>query len=68
MTNKEALKEVKARIEDALLKMIYADGAHSLGGLINAVRKLPARTRGIIRRLVEDAARMVEEGVGHDRV
>ncbi|MBL3676474.1 MAG: hypothetical protein JKP92_03040 [Alphaproteobacteria bacterium] len=31
MTNKEALKEVKARIEDALLKMIYADGAHSLG-------------------------------------
>jgi hypothetical protein len=36
--------------------------------LINAVRKLPARTRGIIRRLVEDAARMVEEGVGHDRV
>jgi hypothetical protein len=22
---------VKARIEDALLKMIYADGAHSLG-------------------------------------
>jgi hypothetical protein len=31
MTNKEALKEVKARIEDALLKMIYADAAHSLG-------------------------------------